>query len=387
MSRPGDVRPDDPGAWYCRHRGGQRRPAARRAVRADDAAAVEHGARGQPDRSVPVRPRGGARVQAPRRGPRGLLRGRQDRLHELGPRHHSLGRARQLRGVEGRRDADDEEHRPGGGTLPHPGERDRPGRHPHADQHRRLGDARGLRRPDAADPLQADRRARGRRPRRRLARLRRGRLPDRHDALRRRRHDPLPRLRDGGLSAVDTAALPLPRPQAGKGLAGPLGALKAHWPEYLMEAWGLGTFMVSAGVFGTLLFHPASPVARAVPDPLTLRALMGVLMGLTAVALIYSPWGRQSGAHLNPAVTLTFLRLGKVRPWDALFYVLAQAAGGTAGVLLVAAALGPFFREPPVAYVATAPGEAGGLLAPPPAAPISLALVTGVPLPAHPPPP
>jgi aquaporin Z len=110
-----------------------------------------------------------------------------------------------------------------------------------------------------------------------------------------------------------------------------LWSLRHHWPEYLMEAWGLGTFMVSAGVFGTLLFHPASPVARAVPDPLALRALMGVLMGLTAVALIYSPWGRQSGAHLNPAVTLTFLRLGKVRPWDALFYVLAQAAGGTAG--------------------------------------------------------
>jgi aquaporin Z len=175
---------------------------------------------------------------------------------------------------------------------------------------------------------------------------------------------------------VDTAALPLPRPQAGEWLAGPLGALKAHWPEYLMEAWGLGTFMVSAGVFGTLLFHPASPVARAIPDPLALRALMGVLMGLTAVALIYSPWGRQSGAHLNPAVTLTFLRLGKVRPWDALFYVLAQAAGGTLGVLLVAAALGPLFREPPVAYVATVPGEAGAAVALLAEALISLVLMT-----------
>ena len=30
-------------------------------------------------------------------------------------------------------------------------------------------------------------------------------------------------------------------------------ALRTHWPEYLMEAWGLGTFMVSAGVFATLL--------------------------------------------------------------------------------------------------------------------------------------
>ena len=60
---------------------------------------------------------------------------------------------------------------------------------------------------------------------------------------------------------------------------------------------------------------------------------MGAIMGLTAIGLIYSPWGQQSGAHLNPAVTLTFWRLGKVATWDALFYVLAQFAGGALGVL------------------------------------------------------
>ena len=48
---------------------------------------------------------------------------------------------------------------------------------------------------------------------------------------------------------------------------------------------------------------------------------MGLAMGLTAIGIIYSPWGKQSGAHLNPAVTLTFFRLGKVAPWDAVFYV------------------------------------------------------------------
>ena len=35
-------------------------------------------------------------------------------------------------------------------------------------------------------------------------------------------------------------------------------------------------------------------------------------MGLTAIALIYSPWGQRSGAHFNPAVTLTFFRLRRV---------------------------------------------------------------------------
>src|SRR5207249_1399042 len=37
-----------------------------------------------------------------------------------------------------------------------------------------------------------------------------------------------------------------------------LGALREHWPEYLVEAGGLGLFMVSACLFATLLEHPSS---------------------------------------------------------------------------------------------------------------------------------
>jgi len=138
-----------------------------------------------------------------------------------------------------------------------------------------------------------------------------------------------------------------------------IAALRRHWPEYLMEAAGLGLFMVSAGLVTTLLEFPGSPLHAALPDPALRRALIGLGMGLTAVGLIYSPWGRQSGAHLNPAVTLTFLRLGKVEPWDAAFYVAAQFAGGVAGVALVAAALRGAFAGPPVRFVATTPGVGG----------------------------
>ena len=90
-----------------------------------------------------------------------------------------------------------------------------------------------------------------------------------------------------------------------------------HWREYLIEAAGLGLFMVSAAAMTTLLEHPASPVRLALPDPILRRILMGLAMGLTAASLIYSPWGRRSGAHFNPAVTLTVLRLGKVSRRDA----------------------------------------------------------------------
>ena len=138
-----------------------------------------------------------------------------------------------------------------------------------------------------------------------------------------------------------------------------VNALREHWPEYLMEAAGLGLFMVSACLFTALLEDPASPAARAIRDPFARRALIGLAMGLTAVGLIYSPWGQRSGAHLNPSVTLAFLRLGKVRHWDALFYAAAHFAGALAGVLLAAAALGPAIAVPDVNYAVTVPGPQG----------------------------
>ena len=136
-------------------------------------------------------------------------------------------------------------------------------------------------------------------------------------------------------------------------------ALREHWPEYLAEAAGLGAFMLSASCFAALLFHPASPIATLGLPPLALRALMGLAMGGTAVALIYSPPGRRSGAHLNPAVTLTFWRLGKVRGDDAILYVVAQCLGGAAGMMIAAVAMPRLLSHPTVAYVVTVPGEAG----------------------------
>jgi aquaporin Z len=82
-------------------------------------------------------------------------------------------------------------------------------------------------------------------------------------------------------------------------------------------------------------------------------------MAITNIALVYSPWGRRSGAHTNPSLTLTFLRLGKVAPEDAAFYVLFQFAGAILGTLLAATALGGLLGAPEVNYVATLPGMRG----------------------------
>jgi aquaporin Z len=136
-------------------------------------------------------------------------------------------------------------------------------------------------------------------------------------------------------------------------------ALKHHWPEYLMEAACLGLFMVSAFTFGTILEHPASLIHQAIPNPLLRRFLMGLAMGSTAIGIIYSPWGKQSGAHINPSTTLTFFRLGKVATWDAVFYVIAQFVGAVAGALLASAVLAAWVSHPAVHYVVTTPGSAG----------------------------
>jgi aquaporin Z len=130
----------------------------------------------------------------------------------------------------------------------------------------------------------------------------------------------------------------------------------SHWPEYLIEAAGLGLFMISASCFAVLLEHPTSPAHQALSDTFIRRMFMGIAMGLTAIAIIYSPWGQRSGAHLNPAVTFTFYRLGKVAPRDLVGYIIAQFIGGAVGILTASVLLGSMLAHPAVNYVATVPG-------------------------------
>jgi aquaporin Z len=138
----------------------------------------------------------------------------------------------------------------------------------------------------------------------------------------------------------------------------PTAALRVHWRLYVYEGAELAWFMVAACVCTVILFGAASPVPHALPS-VALRAMMGVAMGVTAVMIIHSPMGKRSGAHFNPAITLTYLRLGKIAPWDAVFYVLAQFAGGVFGVGVSALLLGSSLAQPSVEYAVTVPGIGG----------------------------
>ncbi|MEH2321853.1 MIP/aquaporin family protein [Nostoc sp.] len=130
-----------------------------------------------------------------------------------------------------------------------------------------------------------------------------------------------------------------------------------------MEAAELGIFMIAAGIFTLIFEYPHSVAHHAIANADLRRFLIGIAMGTTAIALTYSPWGKQSGAHMNPAITLTFYRAGKVKRQDAFFYIVFQCLGGLAGVYLVALLFGTVFTQPPVNYIVTVPGWLGWLAA------------------------
>ena len=143
----------------------------------------------------------------------------------------------------------------------------------------------------------------------------------------------------------------------------PLRALSLHWREFLIEGWALGMFMICASVVTTWLECPGAPLNRCIGSAAVRLGLIGLCMGGTAMALIYSRWGRRSGAHMNPSVTLAFLSLGRIAPINALYYVAAQFIGGYLGVLSSWALLGPPFTHPPVHFIVTVPGPGGPWLA------------------------
>jgi aquaporin Z len=140
-------------------------------------------------------------------------------------------------------------------------------------------------------------------------------------------------------------------------------AICEHWPEYLIEFSLLGVFMLSVGFLATVFESPRSLLYLHIPSPGLRIILLAASVSIALSLLIQSPWGKRSGAHMNPAITIAFLRLEKIHPWDALFYVLAQAMGGTLGIALVACAMGGLFADPPVQYAVTVPGPAGEFVA------------------------
>lgn len=95
----------------------------------------------------------------------------------------------------------------------------------------------------------------------------------------------------------------------------------------LLVAVGLSIVIALWGTGAPLADLPIAPGAR--------RLLNGFLFGSVGAAIAYSPIGKISGAHINPAMTFAFWLQGKLRWRDASCYVLAQLAGAAIGALLL----------------------------------------------------
>jgi aquaporin Z len=131
------------------------------------------------------------------------------------------------------------------------------------------------------------------------------------------------------------------------------------WREYAIEGALLAVFMVSASAFTILVEHPRGLLSGAVSDPVARRLVIGVAMGITAAALVYSRPGRRSGAHMNPAVTLALAPLRAAPARQVAGYVAGQFAGGVAGVAVAAFLFGSPLAHASVNFVVTRPGPAG----------------------------
>jgi aquaporin Z len=138
--------------------------------------------------------------------------------------------------------------------------------------------------------------------------------------------------------------------------------MRLHWREYLMEGTEIASLMLSICVFGTLLYSGDSLFTNYFVMSLGIRSvLMGIAIAVTTYLIICSPFGRRSGAHFNPAITITFLWLRRIHHWDAVCYVSAHFIGAVVGVAVARQIFGVRLSSAPVLYLVTLPGAYGRL--------------------------
>ena len=105
------------------------------------------------------------------------------------------------------------------------------------------------------------------------------------------------------------------------------------WRTYTAELAGTA-LLVAVGLSIVILnFGRGSPIAQLIPSAGSRRLITGFLFGTTGALIALSPIGKESGAHINPVVTLAFWLMGKLSGTHALGYVTAQLAGGVIGAL------------------------------------------------------
>jgi aquaporin Z len=126
------------------------------------------------------------------------------------------------------------------------------------------------------------------------------------------------------------------------------------WQLFFSELVGTALLVLVGLSVVILMFGTGSPNVGIVPSEGLRRLITGFLFGTTGALIALSPVGKESGAHINPVVTLGFWLMRKLDARTALGYGFAQLAGGSAGALPLLA-WGSMGRS--VVFGATLPGE------------------------------
>jgi aquaporin Z len=109
--------------------------------------------------------------------------------------------------------------------------------------------------------------------------------------------------------------------------------MKVPLKIYLSEFAGTGLLVLVGLSFVIIDFGKGSNIVTLIPDSGLRRLITGFLFGLTGAAIAVSFLGKESGAHINPVVTLAFYLKKKIGSGHAIGYVVSQLAGAILGAL------------------------------------------------------
>lgn len=129
---------------------------------------------------------------------------------------------------------------------------------------------------------------------------------------------------------------------------------RVRWRVFFSEVIGTAALVWGGLSVVIVMFGHGSPMGRIVPNEQLRMTLTGFLFGCIGGAIALSRVGKESGAHVNPAVTLGFWLVRKLDARAALGYIVAQLLGAALGALPLLA-WGSMGRS--VAFGATLPGS------------------------------
>lgn len=128
---------------------------------------------------------------------------------------------------------------------------------------------------------------------------------------------------------------------------------RVRWRLFFSEMIGTGLLVFGGVSIVIVMFGSGTPMARLLPNEVLRTAVTAFLWGCVGTTITLSRIGRESGAHINPAVTLGFWLMKKIDARVAVGYIIAQLLGGCLGALPLLA-WGTMGRS--VTFGATLPG-------------------------------